>query len=285
MEMTCLEHRLKAADGTELFVREYPPATGSANELGRTLLVVHGAAEHGGRYEQFAATAAEAGWRVIVPDLRGHGESAGVHVHVDRFSRYLEDLTFLCEHFRVDSRRLACLGHSLGGLIVARLVQTHPRLAVAAVLLSPLFEVAIKIPWTTLWAGRTLALVIPKLRFSSRIKPSELTADTESLEKRKQDPLMRRGVTAGWFVQTQRAMQEAFRDAPEMQIPLLVLHGGLDRIADPLAAQRWAETAGGRDKRMQLFSGHLHELLNEPDGPETATLILDWLEKRIPRSI
>ncbi len=80
-------------------------------------------------------------------------------------------------------------------------------------------------------------------------------------------------------------MRDAFRDAPEMRLPLLILHGGLDRIADPLATQRWAETAWSRDKQLRIFSNHLHELLNEPDGPETATLILNWLESRIPAMI
>jgi lysophospholipase len=279
--MTCTEHLLTAADGTSLFVRDFPAQT-SSNVAQRVLLVVHGAAEHGGRYLRFAELAARAGWRVLIPDLRGHGLSGGIHVHVDHFSNYLVDLEFICKTFDLDPRRTACLGHSLGGLIVARFVQTKPDRTAVAVLLSPLFAVAIHIPRITSLAGRILSVLFPRTRFRSRIHPADLTRDPDCIVKRREDPLMRRGVTARWFVQMQQALQNAFRDAPDLRLPLLIFHAGEDRVADPLATQRWAEEVGSRDKKLRIFPEHLHELLNEPDGPQTAADILEWLNQRIP---
>lgn len=283
--MQCSEHQLTAADGVGLFVRDCTAdasPTDSRLDSLRTLLVVHGAAEHGGRYLAFAEIAVAAGWRVLIPDLRGHGLSQGEHVHVKRFAQYLEDLDLVCQSFSLTPQRTACLGHSLGGLIVARFVQTRPERCAAAVLLSPLFAVAIPINRMIVLAGRILSQLFPRTRFSSRINPDHLTHDPACLEKRRQDPLMRRGVTARWFTEMQRALKDAFSAAPEMSKPLLIYHAGADRIADPLATQRWAELAGGRDKKLRIFPEHLHELLNETDGEKTAKMILEWLSERVP---
>ncbi len=49
---------LRTADNVQLLVRHYPS---SRPECDRTLLLVHGVCEHGGRYEHVAAAAAQAG--------------------------------------------------------------------------------------------------------------------------------------------------------------------------------------------------------------------------------
>ena len=78
----CQERRVAAADGVELRVRHFSPA-GSAL---RTLLVIHGVCEHGGRYEHVAKAAAQRGWQTLIADLRGHGRSGGPRAHVSRFA-------------------------------------------------------------------------------------------------------------------------------------------------------------------------------------------------------
>jgi hypothetical protein len=45
----------------------------------------------------------------------------------------------------------------------------------------------------------------------------------------------------------------------------------------------WFVTVGAADKSLWLFRDHLHELLNEPDWPQTLEQMLDWLDARIPR--
>ncbi len=83
-------------DKADLYVRRFDPVR---NELGRTLVVVHGAGEHGGRYEHFIQRVVGAGWTVIAGDLRGHGHSGGIPTHLDSFEQYLEDLDRLWEYY------------------------------------------------------------------------------------------------------------------------------------------------------------------------------------------
>ena len=78
-------------------------------------------------------------------------------------------------------------------------------------------------------------------------------------------------------------MKQAHATAATVQAPLLVLQGAQDRVSDPLAVQRWAESTGSTDKSFRLFPDHVHELFQEADWEETATVVADWLDLRIPR--
>ena len=59
------------ADGVEVAYRRVVPT-----EPRGIVLVLHGASEHGGRYDRFARDLAEHGWAAYAPDHRGHGRTA-----------------------------------------------------------------------------------------------------------------------------------------------------------------------------------------------------------------
>ena len=60
------------------------------------------------------------------------------------------------------------------------------------------------------------------------------------------------------------------------------VQAALDRIVDPGAIEPWLDKVASDDKPCQMFGEHYHELLNEPDWRETAQLVVDWLQLRIP---
>jgi len=267
-------------DGIELRVQQFRPTAAPA---GRTLLIVHGLCVHSGRYKHVARAAVDRGWNVIIPDLRGHGHSGGVPVFVDRYARYLEDLDELCRQLALVPSSLAMLGHSHGGLMLIRYLQTRPQAAAALVLCSPLLGLSLPIPALTLTWGRLLALVWPTSRMRTRVHPDDLSHDTAYLAERETDSLIHRNITVGWFVEAERAMQIANATAAALTVPLFVLQGADDRVVDPLASQRWTEATGSADKTFSLLPDDLHELLHETDRDSTLADIFDWLESRIPR--
>ncbi len=69
---------VSAVDGLPLFCRRWDPAT----EAIATVVIVHGIGEHSGRYVHVGRYFAEAGFRTIAFDLRGHGRSPGRPVFV-----------------------------------------------------------------------------------------------------------------------------------------------------------------------------------------------------------
>jgi alpha-beta hydrolase superfamily lysophospholipase len=276
--MQLTEHWIEGHRGVRLLVRRYQTETPSE----RTVVIVHGMSEHGGRYEHVVRTLCDAGWNVIIGDLRGHGRSEGVATHVQRFNQYVDDVMMMCDRFQLSPDRTAVMGHSMGALITIRLFQHHAARASVAVLLSHLLGVAVSIDRWTLTCGRVLSSVAPRFRFQSRVDPKYTTRNMQALEERAVDPLIQRSVTARWYFTMQAALKSAWRQADRFDVPVLVMQAGEDRIVDPAAPEKWLQRVGSDDKTLHVLEEHYHELHNEPDWEQTLSTVVSWLDQRIP---
>lgn len=128
---------LTASDGTALFVRSWLPdgvrafaprdeATGNGTSPRAVIQLVHGMAEHTGRYKRFATAAVARGIAVVADDHRGHGatisapDEQGHTADTDGWARVLEDLTHVREAINVSwpGVPVILLGHSWGSMLV-----------------------------------------------------------------------------------------------------------------------------------------------------------------------
>jgi alpha-beta hydrolase superfamily lysophospholipase len=269
---------LKADDGIALFVRRYQPDSRDAD---RSVILVHGMAEHGQCYEHVAESMVARGWNVVVPDLRGHGRSGGDHIHVNSFAEYVADLKRVFDESGLRSQNTALVGHSMGGLISARFVQQHPHCVSALALLSPLLGVRVRISPFTVALARLVSLVRPRSRFRKRTRREDSTRNAEALRRGDADPLIRQSVTAAWYFAMRHALRTTWELAEQISCPTLVLQAGSDLIVDPDAPQGWLQRIGSPDKAIRIFPDHYHELLNEIDWSNTLADMLDWLEQRL----
>ncbi|MBT3460901.1 MAG: alpha/beta hydrolase [Gammaproteobacteria bacterium] len=80
----------------------------------KTLVVLHGMRDHGGSFESLLPVLSD--FRVIIPDLRGHGLSDQNGVYT--MMHFAADLLQVFDAFEVQEGYL--LGHSLGGHVAAR---------------------------------------------------------------------------------------------------------------------------------------------------------------------
>tara|TARA_R110002072_G_scaffold303140_1_gene495590 strand:- start:68966 stop:69835 length:870 start_codon:yes stop_codon:yes gene_type:complete len=277
--MKCTEFNVAANDSANLFVRSCTaPQT---VRCGRTLVIIHGTSEHGGRYLHAAEAAVAHGWDVLIPDLRGHGRSDGIAVHIDRFEQYLQDLDTIWQYFELNPSRTAVMGHSFGGLVSIRFAETRASRLAALIPMSPLLGLRVKIDPLTYAIGKMMSFVAPTTRFQSKVPPEHTTRNAKALAKRASDPLLHRSVTASWFFQMKQALLDAHKDAASIAIPVLAMQAGADLIVDPLAVEPWLEKTGSPDRTMRILDEHYHELLNEEDWSETLNELLDWLDSRI----
>lgn len=107
--------RYTARDGAQLAVRRYAPPTGGARG---DLVLIHGSSGFGASVHPLARGLAAAGWRVHVPDMRGHGESgtAGRIAYIGQLEDDLDDLSATLP----GSGRKVLAGFSAGGGFVLR---------------------------------------------------------------------------------------------------------------------------------------------------------------------
>jgi alpha-beta hydrolase superfamily lysophospholipase len=261
--------------GGRLFVTTVVPA-----EHTRDLMIVHGYGEHGGRYIERAHLFAEHGFRVTIPDMRGHGRSAGQRGYVRCFGDYVADVRFLFDRLHADPTRTALLGHSNGGLIAAGYLADAPGHVCCGVLTSPLLGIAVDPPAWKKQAGHILSRVLPVVSLPSEIRPEWLSHDAHVVSDYRSDPLNHHVNNARWYTEALRMIERVFERGASISLPLLVLQAGDDRLVSPAAARRWASLPP--NATYEEVAGAYHELLFETDGPQHAQRILSFLDAQIP---
>ena len=262
-----------------LMVPEAASLPDAARTQARTLLIVHGAGEHSGRYMRHAYAAAQRGWRVIGVDLRGHGCSEGEPVHVKRFDDYARDVQVVAEQSAIDWDRTAILAHSMGGLVTIRGCQRGFLSPAAVVLSNPLLRIRAHVPRSKLLLGHICKQFHPRQRFRTSVQVSDLLDDPTARRKRLDDPLINRTLTTAWFFQIRQAIRLAWRRPYDR--PTLLMQSMLDRVVDPRAAVGWLRREKTTATEGLFLPGRRHEVLHEPDGLAIGGRLLEWLEQRV----
>ena len=93
------------------------------NRSAPTLILVHGARDHARSWD-WTARALSRDYHVIVPDLRGHGDSAWSAEGAYLMADFVYDLAQLVDQIGRDKATL--IGHSLGGSVVLRYAGLFP---------------------------------------------------------------------------------------------------------------------------------------------------------------
>ena len=101
------------------------------------LVCLHGVSAHGRRFRKLAEERLARDFRVLAPDLRGHGRS-GYDPPWD-IGAHLADVLETLDAVGVESA--AWIGHSFGGRLVLELAARAPERLTAAVLLDPAIQI------------------------------------------------------------------------------------------------------------------------------------------------
>ncbi len=276
--MTDIEDTFTSFDGTHLFFREW-----SIKDPQSNILVVHGLGEHSGRYSALANDFKNAGFSVFSFDLRGHGKSDGRRGHIMNFNEYLYDVdNFKQMLIKRSSKPLFILGHSMGGLIAMNYAIKNPANLHGLITSSPLFRIRAKVPEWKKKLGIFLSSRIPSLSMSNGLNPYHLSHSQEIVQAYIKDPLVHTKVTARWFTEITGAMEETFRIAPRLNIPVLMLHGGDDQLTDPSGSEEIFRLLTVSDKTLKLYDNYYHEIYNEIERQRPVNDTIEWIRKRLP---
>lgn len=285
---TNLEPTVSTRDGLTLQRRCWP-----VDRARGTLLLVHGIAEHSGRYEHVARHLNLLGWRVESYDQRGHGLSQGEPgrlVQDDDLLHDLDAVVRVVRHEQPDAP-LVLMGHSLGGLVVSAYVagfngmppSPSVDLVDALVVVSPPYKVAPSFFQHLLL--QTLARWVPDMCVSTRFDPVAISRDPEVVKAYQDDPLVHDRISGRLARFIVNGGAQVLAKAPQWRMPTLLLYAGADRIASPDGSAQFARTAPSELVRARVFSHMAHEVLNEPDRAKVLDELHLWLDAQLPRKL
>lgn len=270
----------KAADGNRMYGCEWTPEPGTP--IKGVVGIVHGMGEHTGRYAHVASMLAADGWAVLAFDQRGHGRTEGKRGHVPAYDALLEGVDWLLQQAaaRYPALPRFLFGHSMGGNVAINyLLRRQPELA-GAIITGPWLKLAFQPPKLAVVVGRIVEKVYPGFSNARPLAVQNLTTDPEMAKRYIEDPLGHGNITAAFFFGVQRAGLWALAHASELRVPMLLMHGGDDKVTSLPASKQFAERAGELCEFM-AWPGFKHELHNERGRGEVFASMLLWLNARL----
>ncbi|HEY7106667.1 MAG TPA: alpha/beta hydrolase [Acidimicrobiia bacterium] len=286
-------------DGIEVFCRRWLPAA----EARAIVVVVHGAAEHSGRYARFADTLAREGYAVYALDLPGHGRTAAStgpgRIGTSGVDGILDDMKELVGRAAADFPALPIVlfGHSMGSLMTQAYVESAGDRLAGYVLCGsmgvtdvvPEFAAMLR---EAIDAGLRDQPVDTLGGFDGdgegRTKFDWLSRDDAEVDKYIADPMCgdQNPLTYGYVAATLEATAKVMDVDAIEQVPkhlsVLLIAGDADPVSNGALQVRALEQRL-RDARLDVaavyYSGARHELLNETNRAEVQADVVEWLAR------
>jgi len=247
------------------------------------LLIVHGLAEHSGRYMNLVNHFVPLGYGLYGIDHLGHGRSDGTRVFVERFEDYTNTLKVYFDMIRRWQPRkpVFLVGHSMGGLISAVYLLDHQAELTGAVLSGVAVKVPSNITSVILYVGKVLSALVPKFGLLG-LDAAGVCRDPAVVQAYVSDPLVYTGkTTARLAAEMLKAMQYVSAEASRITLPIMMVQGSADRLVDPAGSQMLYEAVSSADKEIRIYDGFYHEVFNEPEHDKVLRDIEIWLEAHL----
>ncbi len=275
--------------------------------------LVHGVAEHIGRYEDFGSFLAEHGLAAVGDDHLGHGRTAAGPEELGWFSdergweHLVEDEKRLRDILRerYPAAKLVLLGHSMGSFISRTYLGWHPGDHDLCVLsgtghqpgpVCAAGKLAARAE-TALHGSRYRSPLLQKLAFGSYLKkiddpigPNDWICRDEAVIRRYgEDPFCAFTATAGLMYDMMDGLSLIRRPSHlakmDKSLPVLFIAGDADPVgAYGKGVEKTAAAfrkAGMTDVTVKLYPQFRHEVLNELGREQVWDDVLRWIEEKL----
>lgn len=310
--MSATEFQLRVQNGVA-FVRAWLPATEPPRAC---VQIVHGMAEHSGRYARFATALNHAGYAVYAHDLPGHGRTARAPDELGHFAdEHGWRLALQSIHtVQVAMRErhaglpIVLFGHSMGALLSQDYIVHHGREIGACVLSSTTGEMGFMRAIGVALMNAEVAIGGPRHRsalaerlsfkaFNRRFKPTRtefdwLSRDPAEVDAYVNDPRCGfRGSSSLWcdlLAYGARLREPARLARIPKALPVLIIAGTEDAATQgakgPSLLERAYFGAGLKDVTLKIYEGARHELLNDTCRDQVTQDVIAWLAPRTAAS-
>ncbi|GKU23490.1 alpha/beta hydrolase [Clostridium folliculivorans] len=270
--------------------------------------IVHGMAEHAGRYEEFAKFLNSHGFIVYAGDHRGHGKTDELnlgYIGRDGFNKVVEDQHVLLSSIKSKYSNLPIIffAHSFGSFIGQEYIIRYGNELSGIILSGSAMRKGIDVDagivisyfQKNIFGERKESKLLDFLSFynynkkikNSASKFSWLTTDELEIKNYENDPLCGNTATCGFYYYFLRGLKNLYRtnrlkEIPK-DLPILIISGDDDPVGN---YGKWVRKLYNLYKNLQLenvniklYPGKRHELTNETDKKEIFLNLLNWAEK------
>jgi alpha-beta hydrolase superfamily lysophospholipase len=304
VQSTEFQHRV--AGGLHATVRCWRPDAASRG----VVQVIHGMAEHCGRYERLASALTAQGFAVYAHDLPGHGPHADPRGHFADRRGWRVAIASIRDVQRIAQREQPAkpffmLGHSMGSFLLQHFVADSGNTLSGAVFSATTGDFGalrrvglglIRVE-AALWGRRHPSALGEALTFKAynrafapaRTKFDWLSRDPAEVDKYAADPHCGFRCSSGLWIDLLDAGGKIthplrLRRVPKA-LPVLLIAGEDDPVSrgarGPRALERHYQQVGLRDVSVKIYPGARHELFNDTCRDQVTADLLAWLENHL----
>lgn len=278
--MNTRDGKLTAKDGLSLYWKAWlPEGTPKA-----VVHLIHGYAEHTGRYQNIVNELVPAGYAIIGKDHRGHGKSGGKRGHVESFQDFIDDeRQFALEVIKPSFFDTPCfmLGHSMGSIIAVNYVAQFQDHLKGLVLSGTGSSPGKGIPRAIIVITKILSRLLPGIHVKSPLPPEFISRDAEVVKAYVNDPLVYNVITPRLAEQMQTYLLIGAAKTQRISLPVLIQQGSADTSFS--GQQELLDGIASKDKTYKLYEGLRHEVYNELPGDRAKVLsdLHAWLDRHL----
>lgn len=267
-------------DGISLYYQHWWRAGGND----AVLVIVHGLGGHSGLFHNIVVDLVPQGYQIYALDLRGNGRSPGRRGHINAWSELRGDISAFLDLVRQaqPQRPLFILGHSFGGAIVLDYVLHCPEGLQGTIISNPTLGAVGISPIKFTIAG-LLSQVWPTFSLSTGVANETGARDPNILANYLNDPLRHATGSARLATEYMATADWLQTHAADLQVPLLMLQGGADRVSLPEGSRRFFEGVTLLDKTWKEYPESYHEIYDDLDHAAVLADMKDWLKAHLPQ--
>ena len=275
---TANQETVEGVSGLKISFRSWRP-DGKARGA---VVIVPGFNAHSGYYGWVADRFVADGLAVYAVDLRGRGSSDGERFYVETFEDYVRDVEAVTAILksREPGVPIFMLGHSAGGVVACLYTLDHP--AELTGLICESFAHELPAPDFALAVFKGLSHIAPHAHVL-HLPNERFSRDPKAVEAMNADPLIAHETqptrTMAALVRADERLKKEFS---LITLPVLILHGTLDKNTKPSGSQHFYDMAGSVDKTLKFYEGGFHDLLNDIDKEVVMQDIEDWINAKLP---
>jgi alpha-beta hydrolase superfamily lysophospholipase len=198
-------------------------------------------------------------------------------------SEFVSDFRSLVVTATAENPRLprVVLGHSMGGGIVLAYGAQYPDSYDLMVLSGPAIAAHTGVSKAKALLGKAVGSLLPDLPIE-QIDPDAVSRDPRVVADYRADPQVYRGKIPAGIGKALLVVGETMPQlAGGITAPLLVVHGGQDRLVAAAGSERLVRCVSSRDVELKVYPQLFHEVFNEPERDTVLDDVTAWIEARL----